>query len=152
MFLKNPWESWFWINTRSLDCPTTTFCFFKRDITFPAEYFLGFIYRLGRRVNSIFQTCSQTPIFNSVKHLQQSFFSKIVNSVKPLSVFAKKANFKMFDQVLKTSLEAATKRCIKVKHQNHRVMPKIKKLLSRLQIFYTAYKFLRSVTYANNLT
>ena len=116
MFLKNPWDDWFWINTCTVYCPTTTFCFFKRDVTFPAEYFLEFISRLVTRVNSIFQTYSRTPIFNSVKHLQRSFLSKIVNSKKPLGIFAKKANLKMLDQVLKTSLEAATKRCIKVKH------------------------------------
>ena len=47
------------------------------------KYFLGLIYRLGTRVSSLFQTLSQTPIFNQVKH-----FSKIVNSLKPLSIFA----------------------------------------------------------------
>ena len=68
-------DSCFCINTRSVYCPTTTFCFFKNNVTyFPAEYFVGLIYRLGTRVSSIFQTRTQTPIFNSIKHLRQSFF------------------------------------------------------------------------------
>ena len=37
-------------------------------IYFPAEYFLGLIYRLVARVSSIFQTLSQKPIFNPVGH------------------------------------------------------------------------------------
>ena len=41
---------------------------------FPVEYFLGVISRLGTRVSSIFQTLSQKPIFNPVKHLRWSFF------------------------------------------------------------------------------
>ena len=57
---------------------------------FPAEYFLGLIYRLVTRVSSIFQTLSQKPIFNPVEHLRWRFFVKIVNSLKVLSIFAKK--------------------------------------------------------------
>ena len=58
---------------------------------FPTEYFLGLIYRLGTRVSAIFQTLNQTPIFNPVQHLRRSFFFlKIVNSLKALSIFAKK--------------------------------------------------------------
>ena len=57
---------------------------------FPAEYFLGLIYRLVTRVSSIFQTLSQKPIFNPVEHLRWRFFVKIVNSLKLLSIFAKK--------------------------------------------------------------
>ena len=49
---------------------------------FLAEHFLGFIYRLGTRVNLIFQTLRQASIFNSVENLRRSFFSKIVNSLK----------------------------------------------------------------------
>ena len=45
--------------------------FQKRCYTyFPAEYFLGLIYRLVTRVSSIFQTLSQKPIFNPVEHLR----------------------------------------------------------------------------------
>ena len=36
---------------------------------FLVEYFLGLICRLGTKVSSIFQTLSQKPIFNPVKHL-----------------------------------------------------------------------------------
>ena len=65
--------------------------FQKRCYTyFPAEYFLGLIYRLVTRVSSIFQTLSQKPIFNPVEHLRWRFFVKIVNSLKLLSIFAKK--------------------------------------------------------------
>ena len=60
--------------------------FFQKrcHIYFPAECFLGLIYRLGTRVSSIFQTLSQTPIFNPVKHLRQS--------LKPLSIFTQKSS------------------------------------------------------------
>ena len=57
---------------------------------FPAEYFLGVIYRLVTRVSSIFQTLSWKPIFNPVEHLRWRFFVKIVNSSTFLSIFAKK--------------------------------------------------------------
>ena len=67
--------------------------FQKRCYTyFPAEYFLGLIYRLVTRVSSIFQTLSQKPIFNPVEHLHWRFFVKIVNSLKLLSIFAKKSS------------------------------------------------------------
>ena len=57
--------------------------FQKRCYTyFPAEYFLGLIYRLVTRVSSIFQTLSQKPIFNPAEHLHWRFFVKIVNSLK----------------------------------------------------------------------
>ena len=65
--------------------------FQKRCYTyFPAEYFLGLIYRLVTRVSSIFQTISQKPIFNTVEHLRLGFFVKILNSLKLLSIFAEK--------------------------------------------------------------
>ena len=50
--------------------------FFQKrcHIYFPAECFLGLIYRLGTRVSSEFETLSQASIFNPVKHLRQSFF------------------------------------------------------------------------------
>ena len=52
--------------------------FQKRCYTyFPAEYFLGLIYRLVTRVSSIFQTLSQKPIFNPVEHLRWRFFCEI---------------------------------------------------------------------------
>ena len=94
LFIKNPLDSCFRINTRSVYCPTTSFCFFQKrcHTYFPAEYFLGLIYRLATRVSSIFQTLSQIPIFNQVEHLWRSPFSKIVNSSKPLSNFTKKAS------------------------------------------------------------
>ena len=47
---------------------------------FPAEYFLGLIWRLGTRVGSTFWTLSLNSIFNPVKHLRCNFFAKIVNS------------------------------------------------------------------------
>ena len=59
--------------------------------TFSAEYFFGLIYTLGTRVSSIFQALSQKPIFNPVEHLRWGFFAKIISSLKPLSIFAKKA-------------------------------------------------------------
>ena len=66
--LKNSSDGCFCINTRSVYCPSTTFCFFQKrcHTHFLAEYFLGLIYRLGTRVRPIFQTLSQTPIFNLV--------------------------------------------------------------------------------------
>ena len=65
--------------------------FQKRCYTyFPAEYFLGLIYRLVTRASSIFQTLSQKSIFNTVEHLRWRFFVKIGNSLKLLSIFAKK--------------------------------------------------------------
>ena len=68
--------------------------FFQKwyHIYLPAEYFLGLMYKLGTRVSSIFQTLSQNPISNPVKHLWQNFFLKIVNSLKPLSIFTKKSS------------------------------------------------------------
>ena len=57
---------------------------------FPAEYFLDLICRLQTRVSSILQNLSQKPIFNPVEYLWWSFFAKIVNSLKLLSIFAKK--------------------------------------------------------------
>ena len=91
-FLKNPSDGCFSINIRSVYCPTMTFRNQKRCHThFPAEYFFGLIYTLGTRVSSIFQALSQKPIFNPVEHLQWGFFAKIINSLKPLSIFAKKA-------------------------------------------------------------
>ena len=68
-----------------------TSSFQKRCYTyFPAEYFLSLIYRLVTRVSALFQTLSQKPIFNPVEHLRWRFYVKIVNSLKLLSVFAKK--------------------------------------------------------------
>ena len=82
--------------------------FFQKrcNIYFPAGYFLDLIYRLGTRVSSIFQSLSQFPIFNPFEHLEWSFFFflKTVNSLDPLSIFAKKALLQMFDKVLKTPL------------------------------------------------
>ena len=57
---------------------------------FPAGNFLGFIYRLRTKVNSVFQTLRQTYIFNPVEICDGALFSKIVNSLNPLSFFAKK--------------------------------------------------------------
>ena len=57
---------------------------------FQAKYFLGLIYRLG--ISSLFPILSQTPIFNPVEHLQRSLFLKIVNSLKPLNILAKKVH------------------------------------------------------------
>ena len=59
---------------------------------FLAEYFFGFLYRLGARVKPIFQTLNQTSIFNPVEHLRWSFFSESVSSLKCVSIFAKKAH------------------------------------------------------------
>ena len=86
----------------------------KRHTYFLAQYFFGLICRLGTRVSSIFQTLCQKPIFNQVEHLRWSFFGKNINILKPLSIFAKKAL--LFGQALNTALQAATKRCSKVKN------------------------------------
>ena len=75
-FLKNPPDGCFCINTRFVYFPTTTFHLFKKERcrTFLlAEYFLGFICRLGTKVSSICKILSQKPIFNLVKHLGWSF-------------------------------------------------------------------------------
>ena len=94
-FLKEPF-GWLLPHKHSfcLLRPTTTFCFFQKwfHIYFPTKYFLGLIYRLGTRVSSILQTLSQALIFNPVEHLRRSFFKKNVNSLKPLSIFAKKSS------------------------------------------------------------
>ena len=86
----------------------------KRHTYFLAQYFFGLICRLGTRVSSIFQNLCQKPIFNQVEHLRWSFFDKNINILKPLSIFAKKAL--LFGQALNTALQAATKRCSKVKN------------------------------------
>ena len=58
---------------------------------FLAEYFFGLIWRLGTRESSIFHAVSQKFISNPVGHLRLSFFfEKIVCSLKPLSIFARK--------------------------------------------------------------
>ena len=88
-FLKNASDGCFSINTRYVYCPTSIqkWC----HTYFLAEYFFGLICRLGTRVSSIFQALSQKSIFNPVEHLRLSFFlAKIVYSLKPLSIFAKK--------------------------------------------------------------
>ena len=59
---------------------------------FPAEYFLGLIYRLGTRVSSTFQTLSQMPQ-PSRTSATELFFSEIVNNLKALNIFAKKPPF-----------------------------------------------------------
>ena len=65
---------------------------------FLAEYFFGLICTLATRVSSIFQALSPTPIFNPVEYLQWSVsIAKVVNNLKPLSIFAKKPHC---DQVL----------------------------------------------------
>ena len=91
-FLKNPSDGCSCIYTRSVYFSTTTFSpFQKRCRTFfLAEYFFGFICRLGPKVSSICRTQSQKPISNIVKHLGWSFSSEKVNSSTPLSIFAKK--------------------------------------------------------------
>ena len=74
----------------SVCCPI---CLSKNDVTniFWLRIYFGLICRLGTRLKSIFQALSQKPIFNPVEHLRLSFFAKIVNSLKLLSIFAKKA-------------------------------------------------------------
>ena len=57
---------------------------------FPAEYFLGLICRLGTRMNPIFPTISQKPIFNSVEHLQWSFLCENSEQLKAVKCFRKK--------------------------------------------------------------
>ena len=144
LFLKNPSDGCFRINTRSFYCPYHDLLFFQKrcHTYFSAEYFPGLIYRLGTKVSSIFQTVSQTPIFKPVKHLRLSFFSKIVNSFKPLSIFAKKSflvDLRQGSKTLKDVVKWKTKTmesCLSLSH---------------LQIFYTNHTFLRSVTYWINV-
>ena len=57
---------------------------------FLAEYFFGFICRLGTKVSSICKTLSQKPIFNLFKHLGWSFSYDKVNSSTPFGICAKK--------------------------------------------------------------
>ena len=65
--------------------------FQKRCCTFfLAEYFLGFICRLGTKVSSICKTLSQKPIFNLVKHKGWSFSCEKANSSTLLGIFSKK--------------------------------------------------------------
>ena len=42
----------------------------------------------------IFQALSQRPIFKPVENLRWTFFAKIVNTIKPLSIFTIIALFK----------------------------------------------------------
>ena len=86
----------------------------QRHTYFLAQHFFGLICRLGTTVSSIFQTLSQKPISNQVEHLRWIFFYKNINSLKQLSIFAKKAP--LFGQDLHTPLHTATKRCCKVKN------------------------------------
>ena len=71
---------------------------------FPAEYFLDLTDRLGTRVSSIFQTLSKTSATQSNTCDRAFFFPKIVNNLKALSIFTKKAPLQMFNPVLKTPL------------------------------------------------
>ena len=69
--------------------------FQKRCRTFfLAEYYLGFICRLGTKVSSVCKILSQKPIFNLVKHLGWSFSCEKVNSSTLLRIFAKKLHCK----------------------------------------------------------
>ena len=69
--------------------------FQKRCRTFfLAEYFLGFICRLGTKVSSICKTLSQKPIFNLVKHLGWSFSCEKFNSSTLLGIFPKKLHYR----------------------------------------------------------
>ena len=75
-FFKEPFER--------LLLPKQSFCllsqhdllyFQKRSHAyFRAEYFLGLINKLRARVNSIFKTLNQTPVFNPGEHLRRIFF------------------------------------------------------------------------------
>ena len=67
---------------RLLQCKHSLCLLFYHDLSpfqkrcrtfFLAEYFLGFICRLGTKVSSVYKTLSQKPIFNLVKHLGWSF-------------------------------------------------------------------------------
>ena len=73
--LKNPLGGCFYINIRSVYCPTTTFFFSKTMSLIFSESFLGLIYRFGTRVSSIFQTLSQTLTTHS-KICDEAFFQK----------------------------------------------------------------------------
>ena len=80
---KEPCDGCFFINTRSVYCPTNELLFFQKrcHAYFPAEYFLVWIYRLGTRLTSIFKTLIQTPIFNPVEHLRlRVFFRKLLTT------------------------------------------------------------------------
>ena len=57
---------------------------------FLAEYFFGFICRLGTKVSSICKTLSHKSVLNLFKHLGWSFPCEKVNSSTPLGIFAKK--------------------------------------------------------------
>ena len=90
-FLKKPFgrllhKHWFCLLSQHNLVPFQKRC----HAYFPAEYFLDLICRLQTRVSSILQNLSQKPIFNPVEYLWWSFFAKIVNSLKLLSIFAKK--------------------------------------------------------------
>ena len=67
------------------------FPFQKRCYTyFPTGYFLGLIYTLGTRVSSIFQTLWRSLFSTQSNICDWTFSAKIANSLKPLSIFAKK--------------------------------------------------------------
>ena len=88
LFLKNSSDGCFRINTRSVYCPTATFSFFKNDVTYIS------------RLNLQSWNKSKLSISNPQPHSYflpsrtsaTEFFSKIVNSLKPLSIFAKKSS------------------------------------------------------------
>ena len=92
-FLRNPSDGCFCINTPSVYCRTMTFSK-KRHKTFVAQNFFYLICKLATRVSSIFQSLSQKSIFHPVEHLRWSFFREDINRLKPLSIFAKKGNFR----------------------------------------------------------
>ena len=100
--LKNPLDSCFCINARSVYFPTTLFRLFKNNVAhfFLAEYFFGLIGSLGTKVSSLCKTLSQKSIFNLVKHLEWSFSSKKVNSSTPPGIFAKKTSIVNVPHVL----------------------------------------------------
>ena len=105
-FLKNPLDSCFCINTRSVYCPTTTFCLIKNDVThifwpsFFSVYFVGWEQKLAQ----YFTPLAWSLFSNQSNIWDGAFLTKIVNSLKPLSIFVKKAPLQMFDQVLNTPL------------------------------------------------
>ena len=112
---------------------------------FPAKYFLGLIYRLATRVSSVFQTLSQTPT-TQLNICDEAFFSKIVNSLKALSTFAKKFPCRCSNRFWKRLCKQLMYIKVVVKWKTKKPWSYAKTLENFVPHFQIFYKFLRSVT------
>ena len=92
-FLKSPSDGYFCI--RSVYFPSTTFCFFKNDIThiFRLSIFSAKFIDLEQEQDLYFKPLATLQIPTQSNIWDGAFSSKIVDSLKPLIIFAKKLTF-----------------------------------------------------------